>query len=316
MSQATHLLLSHACALDHEGRPLWPSPAARDLPNLAALLRQLREVDAIEAGADSPSMPHELVRARLLGLPAQPGRIPWAAWETGTANTPCGWIRPCHLQVGADQVLLAPGAQLSLDETASRALFDAAAPFLSEDGIALRFVAPDAWLATGEPLRDLPTWSMDRLTGRHLTPKVLHFSGHPHAALWQRLHNEMQMLFYAHPVNDRRAEQRLPLINAIWVSGAGMLDTIPSAMNAVDEEHGLRESALALDAQTYAQTWRRIDASTIAPLLDRLRAGEQARLTLAGERRAVTYEAATGGLAARLTGLFAKRPSLAVLDTL
>ena len=316
MSTATHLLIPHASACAHEGQPLWPAPAEGDLPNLAALLRRMQSVDRIDTGTESPSMPHELVLARLLGLPAEPGLVPWAAFETRTTGEPCGWIRPCHLQVGADHVLLAPPEQLALDEAASRALLDTAAPFFAEDGITLRYVSPDAWLATGEPLRGLPAWSMDRLAGRHLTPEALHFTGHPHAALWQRLQNETQMLFYAHRVNDERAQRRQPLVNAVWITGAGTLDVLPAPAPHVVVDNRLRDSALALDARAYAQAWRAVDADSVATLLARLRAGEAVRLTLAGERRAITYACAPASLGARLTRLFAARPSLAVLDTL
>ncbi|HAJ11981.1 MAG TPA: phosphoglycerate mutase [Comamonadaceae bacterium] len=315
-ADASHLLIPYAAACAHEGQALWPAPAAADLPNLVALLRRMQAVDRIDTGAEGPSMPHELALAHLLGLPAEPGRVPWAAFETRTTGAPCGWLRPCHLQVGADQVLLAPPGQLALDEADSRALLDAAAPFFAEDGITLRYVSPDAWLATGEPLRGLPTWSMDRLAGRHLMPEVLHFTGHPHAARWQRLHNEMQMLFYAHRVNDERAQRRQPLVNALWVTGAGVLDALPAPAPHVAVDSRLRDSALALDAHAYAQAWRALDADSIATLLVRLRAGEAVHLTLAGERRAITYACAPTGLGARLTRLFAARPSLAVLDTL
>jgi len=315
-AEARHLLIPHAAACAHEGQPLWPAPAEGDLPNLAALLRRMQAIDEIDTGTDGPSMPYELALARLLGLPAEPGLVPWAAFETRTMGEPCGWIKPCHLQVGADQVLLAPPEQLALDEAASRALLDAAAPLFAEDGIALRYVSPGAWLAAGEPLRGLPTWSMDRLVGRHLTPEALHFIGHRHAARWQRLQNEMQMLFYAHRVNDERAQRRQPLVNAIWVTGAGALDALPAPAPHAVVENRLRDSALALDARAYAEAWRAVDADSAAALLARLRAGDAVRLTLAGEHRAITYACAPAGLGARLARLFAARPSLAVLDTL
>src|SRR5690606_35084874 len=255
-ADASHLLIPYAAACAHEGQALWPAPVAADLPNLVALLRRMQAVDEIDTGIDGPSMPYELALARLLGLPAEPGLVPWAAFETRTTGAPCGWLRPCHLQVGADQVLLAPPGQLALDEADSRALLDAAAPFFAEDGITLRYVSPDAWLATGEPLRGLPTWSMDRLAGRHLMPEVLHFTGHPHAARWQRLHNEMQMLFYAHRVNDERAQRRQTLVNALRVTAAGVLDALPAPSPHLVHDSRRRASAPPLDAHHYAPACR------------------------------------------------------------
>jgi hypothetical protein len=317
-SEVTHLLVAHAAALDQEGRPLWAAPGAADLPQLAALLPRLRIVQRLDTGADTPALPHELVLARLLGLPAEPGRVPWAAYDTGTTGTPCGWIHPCHLQVGADRVLLAPPAQLALTDAEAHALFEAAAPLLAEDGIALRYVAPGAWLAMGEPLRDLPTWSLERLSGRTLTPEVLHAGDHPHAARWKRLHSEMQMLFYAHPVNDERARRRQPLVNAIWICGAGALEALPTPVAGLAVDTRLRDAALALDATAYAAAWRALDADAIAPLLARLRAGHDVRLTLAGERSALTLAPAEANLGARLRRWLrpSASPTLALLETL
>ncbi len=315
---STHLLIPFAAAQAHDGQPLWPASAAGgQLPNLAALLRRMRPVGQVDTGAEGPSMPYELALARLLGLPAEPGHVPWAAFETRTVGTPCGWIKPCHLQTGADQVRLAGPEQLALDDAESRALLAAAAPYFEEDGIHLRYAMPTAWLASGEPLRGLATWSLDRLAGRHLTPERLHFTGHAHGARWRRLQNEMQMLFYAHPVNDERQRRGQPLANAIWVTGAGTLDALPPPAPDVVVENRLCAASLALDARAYADAWRAVDADAIARLLDRSRAGEAVQLTLAGEQRAITYASpAPASPWARLSQLFAARPSLAVLDTL
>ncbi len=295
-----------------------PTPAKRPhppLPNLSALLRQMQPVDETKAAPDTPSLPYELVLARLLGLPAEPGHVPWAAFETRTLGTPCGWVKPCHLQVGADQVLLGDPALLALDEAESRALMQAAQPYFEEDDIQLTWY-PVGWLATGEPLRDLPGWSMDRVIGRSLTPELLHDGQQDFAPKLRRLQNEMQMLFYSHPVNDARMQRRLPLVNSFWLTGVGVLDALPAPQPNVVVENRLHASALALDEAAHSKAWQAVDADSIAQLLDKLKQGQDIRLTLAGERRAVTYAPRPASLWSRITSVFGNQPSLALLDEL
>lgn len=316
MSAARHLLIPFAAAGAADQQPLWPAPTREDLPNLAALLHRMQVVSRIECDPDTPSMPYELVLARLLGLPAEPGRVPWAAFETRTVGEPCGWIKPCHLQVGGDQVRLGDAALLGLQETESLALLETARPYFAEDGVRLTYVSPGAWLATGEPLRGLTTWSTDRLAGRQLTTEVLQHSTGPFGSLWQRLQNEMQMLFYTHPVNDERARRSQLPVNAIWLTGAGALDAMPAAAPQVVVENRLCASALALDAAAYRTAWQTVDADSCAALLADCRAGEPVQLTLAGELGAITLAPRPGSIGARIASVFSSRPSLALLDTL
>lgn len=42
----------------------------------------------------------------------------------------------------------------------------------------------------------------------------------------RRLMTEMQMLLHEHPVNDQRQARGLPLLNAIWLHGEGMLSDV------------------------------------------------------------------------------------------
>ncbi|MCW5653825.1 phosphoglycerate mutase [Hydrogenophaga sp.] len=313
MPPARHLLIPFAA-----GHQLpRPERADDELPHLAELLRRLRPQAQTVCEPDSPAMPYEQVLAGLLGLPAEPGRTPWAAFETRTTGLPCGWVKPCHLQVGADQVRLGDTALLALEEADSRALLEAAAPYFAEDGMRLSYMNPTAWLATGEPLRDLLTWSTERLAGRQLAPDVLRFNGSRFAALWRRLQNEMQMLFYTHRVNDERAQRGQLPVNAIWLSGAGELATLPAPAPHVVVDNRLCDSALALDATAYRQAWQTVDADSCSQLLQDCRAGQPVRLTLAGERSAITYAPQPASLRERLGALFGARPSVAAaLDAL
>lgn len=273
-------------------------PPLPQLPHLEPLLRRLKPSDTIECDEHCPSDPGEIATARALGLPSAPGRIPWAALESGTMGTPCAWLMPCHWQLGMDHVLLADPAHLQLTEDASRRLLAAAAPLLLDDGMEVRYVRANAWLAQGEVFRDLTTWSMSRAMGRRLTPDLLASTPTPsHAALLRRLQSELQMLFYTHPVNDERESARQLPINALWISGAGVLTVEPPPKPEILVENGLilTEQELAGASLTQAiaahhEAWRAIDADAGAHLLSALKAGHDVRLTLCGPRRALSFE--------------------------
>ena len=150
-----HLLIADAAPLLADGAAPPPLPA---LPQLDALLKRLRVTETIACDDDAPDTPLERALARAHGLPGAPGQVPWAAFETGTVGTPCAWLRPCHWQLGMDHITLLDPALLDLSEAESRALLAAVQPLLQEDGIALRYVRPDAWLAEGELERQLGYW--------------------------------------------------------------------------------------------------------------------------------------------------------------
>lgn len=278
-----HLLVRFASASAPECRALLPGLA---LPNLSALLAALTPLP-VDAGDDHTlSPPHERALARLLGLPADDGRTPWAAAASEQPTQPQAWLAPCHFQVGMDQVTLLPAEQIGLDEADSRALLSALAPFCAEDGIALVFESATRWRASGEPLRDLACASLDRVSGRSVADWT---PAQGRSALITRLQSEAQMLFYTHAVNDRREAARHSIVNGFWVHGAGALAAPPKPVPAPTLPDGLRQAALRGDWTAWRQAWLALDAEDIARALAHLRAGGQVTLTLCGERHAQTW---------------------------
>ncbi|MCB2018557.1 MAG: phosphoglycerate mutase, partial [Hydrogenophaga sp.] len=218
-----HLLVPFAAASAPECQALLESLI---LPNLKFLLARLNEVSADRGEEHDFSPPHERALARALGLPAADGRIPWAAAQSDAPATPQAFFSLCHFQVGMDQVTLLPGAQLGLEETESRTLFEAFAPLCAEDGVTLRWEGPGEWHASGEPLRGLDCASLDRVSGRNASdwmPRPANDDTAPAARLLQRLQSEAQMLFYSHPTHDARSARGQLPVNGFWVHGAGAL---------------------------------------------------------------------------------------------
>ena len=277
--------------------PLPPGTSAPPLPALAQLdtaLRQLAPQGLITADEQVPATAFELALAQAQGLPGEPGRIPWAAFEQHVHGTPCAWLRPCHWQLGMDSVTLVDPAALALAEAESRALLAALQPLLTEDGVALDYVRPDAWLARGTLFRGLRTWSMARAVQHPLTREVLADAPSPaQSALLRRLQSEWQMLLYTHPVNEAREAARQWPVNAVWIDGAGELAQPVAPTGEIVVDYRLAECPPG-DTAARAAAWRALDAERFAALAQALRAGRDARLTLAGPSHALTLAPARG----------------------
>ena len=287
-----HLLI--ADAILPPGAAPQSLPELPPLPNLQALLARMRAHDTIEVDEDSPATAFEQALARAHGLPGTPGHVAWAAFETGTVGTPCAWFRPCHWQVGMDQVSLLAPDELALSEAESRALLAALQPLLAEDGLALSYAAPDRWLAQGELLRGLACASMARALQQPLTPDAL--TRAPDAAQGahlRRLQSELQMLLYNQSVNDTREAARRYPVNAIWIEGAGALDAPVPIQPGVRTDTRLQTPPPA-STDDYRRAWQAIDQESVAPLLAAHRSGQAVRLTLCGARRAVTLASVHG----------------------
>jgi hypothetical protein len=312
-----HLLLPYAAALAPGCEAALRSLA---LPNLERLLARLTPDNAPqndESDEFTLSPPHERALARALGLACGDGRLPWAARDAALAGedpaaTPRGWVTPCHWQVATDHIIMGDPAALDLSEAESRALLALVAPYFEEDGIHLAYRSPIRWNASGEPLRGLATASLDRVTGRGLD---LWMPDGPEARPLRRLQTELQMLLYTHPSTDERNARGLQAVNSFWLSGTG--DWTPGARADAPElrmPDGLRAAALHDDWAAWADAWRAIDARDCAELLALLDQGAEVRLTLCGERSALTFRAGAAGAWQRLTsklgGLFRRtRPA-------
>lgn len=316
-----HLIVPFAGTVSEAGRHALQSLA---LPRLDRLLARLQPAATLGSDEFSLNPPHEQALAAALGWAHGPDvALPWAARQAvalgldATADTAnafaWGLLTPVHLHVGTEQVGLTPPGSLQLDEAASRELIEIVRPLFETEGFTLHWAAPGQWLATHALFDGLATASLDRVTGRNVDPWL---PDHRSARLVRRLQNEVQMLLYTHAVNDRREAAGLPTVNSFWLSGCGRWPASTSAGPApvapmVDAR--LTEPALGEDWAAWCEAWRALDAGPINALID---AGPAARLTLCGERLATTFSPAPQGLWDRLSGLWRKPGTLAVLEAL
>jgi hypothetical protein len=299
--------------LDAEGR----------LPNLRALASRLRVVARSEGDEYALSMPHERVLAAALGWPVGPdtdGRLPWAHWWAAQdglqldADACWALLSPGHWLMGREHLTLLDPNALGLDAATSQALLEALRPLFEEDGWQLRWGAPTRWYASHPLLDGLPTASLDRVVGRNpdlwLSADGARKTASDATRALRRLQAEVQMSLYQHPLNDRREAEGQDTVNSFWVSGCGRLpggglpdrpdlpDTPvwPAGLTLCDD---LRAGLLSDDMPVWVDAWQQLDATVLAALVQRLDAGQPLRLTLCGERHAVTLGTGTadgGGL--------------------
>ena len=274
MSDTTHLLIPYAASASPGCQQAQQGLALPHLDRLLARLSPHSEYN--DTGEETSfSAPHERALARALGLPAQDGRIPWAAWhrhQQGLATHGEAWafVTPCQWQVSTDHVTLRDPETLGLDEAASRALLAIVAPWFAEDGITLVYDQPTRWLARSPLFATLATASLERVLQRDVRAWMPDVGA---ARTLHRLHSEMQMLLHTHPVNERRqAAGKLP-VNSFWVSGTGVLPAdiplFPEDANAL-QPHMLRQLATAAqreDWDAWVTAWRWLDEHVFAPLL-------------------------------------------------
>ena len=316
MSDTHHLLIPHAASASEGCQQALQALA---LPHLDRLLARLGALPApvgakaIEGEETSFSPPHERVLAHLLGLPAEDGRIPWAAWHRHQQGAPAdamawAFVTPCQWQVSTDHVTLRDPEAVGLDEAASRALLAIVSPWFAEDGISLQYDQPTRWLASGNVFAQLSTASLERVLLRDVRAWMPHSTDPAAARTLHRLHSEMQMLLYTHAFNDARSERGLPVVNSFWVHGAGALpagaaaDAAP-ALPAMPT--GLRDAALHEDWRAWAAAWASIDAGPVADLLRQAERGAAVQLTLCGDRNALAFgSSAPRGLMQRVQSLF------------
>jgi hypothetical protein len=317
-----HLLVPFAGTVSEAGRQALQTLA---LPQLERLLAQLSPAQTFGTDEFTMSPPHELARAAAMGWPLVDGALPWAADLAVRAGLPAGehaWalLNPVHLHAGTDHVHLTDPAELALDEATSQALLEAVRHLFESEGFSLHFASARQWLATHPLFDGLATASLDRVVSRNVDPWL---PDHRQARLLRRLQNEVQMVFYTHPLNEARESAGLPTVNSFWCSGCGRLPPaastpgVPSGSTPTSDapviDDRLRAPALGEDWAAWCEAWRALDAG---PIADLLRSPAEARITLCGERLARRWEPAPRSMWQRLSGSFQRTAAPHFLEPL
>ncbi|MDO9113211.1 MAG: hypothetical protein Q7U63_05380 [Polaromonas sp.] len=153
---------------------------------------------------------------------------------------------------------------------------------------------------------------------RPARPRAAHAVASVGAKAMRLLQNEMQMLLYTHAVNDARAAKRQLAVNSFWISGSGALpDTFHAkAQPDTTVSRSLAHAAFSDDWAAYTQAWTALNASEGARLLALQQGGATIRLSLCGERNALTFETTSTGIFSRMKSLFGQQPLPVLLEQL
>ncbi len=286
-----HIVLSHALPGGPNCKALLSRPEFPPLPRLQQLFSSLGLAE-VRRGEPSDLTPlhAQLTHAH---VPAPDGLLPLgalAAHATGLDTRQAwGLITLCHLQPRSDHVAMGEPDELAITDPESDALMQAMRPYFLEDGLTLHPHRAGQWLVCGEPIRHLPTASLERVRAQPIDAWMP--QGEPGRSL-RRLQNEMQMLLYTHPVNDDRSARGLAPVNAFWLSGTGNLPVaIPRDPPATALHTELRASALRDDAWSWAQAWVALDAAQGPNWLALSHKDPQFSITLCGQTQAHSYDA-------------------------
>ena len=308
-----HLLVPFASALSEAGRH-----TIRDLnlPNLERLLGRLQPGERHGSDEYSLTPPHEASLAAARGWQGGAGALPFAAHAAhadGIEVLDLAWgqLTPVHWHVGRDEILLTDPESLQLEEVESRALLEAVRELFESEGFALAWGAPLRWYAAHESFAELPTAALDRVVGRNVDRWL---PAGREARLLRRLQNEVQMLLYAHPINEAREARGALPVNSFWLSGCGRWQESLAEPVQIDER--LRAPLLGEDWAAWAEAWRALDAGPLATLAAAAERGEPVALTLAGERFAQRFENAGGSWWARLRRRYSHPSAADVLEAL
>jgi hypothetical protein len=298
--------------------------AQAEVPALELLLARGRRSD------DGPAL-LETWYAEAFGL----GKVPLpagalTALSFGRDPAEGFWLRadPVHLRADRDRLLLIPSAGFEVAADEARQLCEALSGHFA-DQFALHAFAPEQWGLQAETAMPLQTLPPIEIAGRDVDAEL------PDKR-WHALLNEIQMALYQHAVNTAREARGEPVVNGVWLWGAGPLPAAASgpwqsvsaadpvalglaklagmrhqapaagaapwlARAPEDGRHlvvldGLRGAQALGDAEALAARLQALEQHWFAPLLAALRAGRIGMLTVRVPDAGASFETVRGDL--------------------
>jgi hypothetical protein len=231
---------------------------------------------AVTASCDLPCLQARLAHARLIGdsgpsSETGDAHLDWLAralfGQTPAPTAPYAYAQlsgeiphaflwhadPMHIMVASDHLV---AHRLDVDAPAtdeSEQLIEVANGIASDIGCELVRVG-SRWF-----LRCEQDWQIDaRPLGAAIGAPVVMPAG-ADAHIWNRLHNEIQMAWHMHPVNQAREERQQRAINGIWLHGGGRWKPLTpirytqiqaDAPDLQGAAHAAGASGVPLDAET------------------------------------------------------------------
>ncbi len=232
------------------------------------LVRGRARVTAVDP-AQALCTAYEFWQLQTRGFRARPGQHVSAglgpmyarcASETAAEPDEPVWLAELvHVAPSRDGAALIPASQLDITPDQSEALLHSARELLAGTPFALHPCQPARW-RVALPRDYAPACASPALVSRGMVNDwwSQDISGRP----WRRLVNELQMLWFDHPVNQRRARQGLIAVNSLWLFGGARLDQLRAGPVPDDTRifDALQEPVLRQDWSHWLHTLKQLDA--------------------------------------------------------
>lgn len=175
------------------------------------------------------------------------------------------WLRadPVHVRLQREQVVLLPNVAVSAEEAT---LFCASLnEHFNNQGIQFFAPHPSRWYVRLDTLPEIITVPLSQAAGRNIHGNL------PKGAdekRWHQLFNEIQMLLFAHPVNEAREGRGEVPVNSVWFWGEGFEVAATSQSASASSDEVLVEM-LASSANIPFSVWQRAWRNSLSPHVER-----------------------------------------------
>jgi len=142
-------------------------------------------------------------------------------------NAPIARIEPIHIHAARDHLVLTSTQILDIKASEADTLFESVKDIFAEMSSITHRSKPHKWFIESSALQTLSTVSTAQAEGRnidHWMPSDTSIEGV--ARQWRKWQNEIQMIWFNHPVNEARQAEGMLSINSVWISGNGTLADI------------------------------------------------------------------------------------------
>src|SRR5690606_15815907 len=202
-----------------------------------------------------------------------------------------------HVAPARDGAALIPANELEITQEEAAALYESAAPYIPESGFAAVPFDTQHWALT-PPHGYQPDCASPALVS--ITSVNDWWTQDPEGRPWRRLVNELQMLWFDHPVNQAREARGLRPVNSVWLYGGGRPAPVssPRAWESgyLRGERGVQRPALVQGCDRCRQDLERLGRDEFA------RVDMPERLVLIGADRIAELTPARPGFLGRLMG--------------
>ena len=204
-------------------------------------------------------------------------------------------LQPVHIHLARDHLVLMDQRQLRLTEVESRQLFAIAKNACDEFQLELIYGDLNTWFLRADAWSELKTATVDATCGHNIE---IWMARGEQARAWRKLQNEIQMLWFDHPINLERDIHGLSTVNSVWLSCGSskplkhpksmtthhnakeLLTKVSSNQNCAALVDILVGSAMNSDWAYWLENIHRLEHEWISPLLDAVKQKQIDQLSL------------------------------------